>query len=235
MKPSSILLFLLIVFVANVSTVQAGYTIDPSPLRNGTIDTLGADTTISFFELPLWVQLAWIISSLVAIFGAIKFGPLVISKVRVILQNKNQAAILEYIGKNPGCTLAGLSKNTGINKGTIKYHLYVLLIERKVVRKKDGKLSYLFINGDIPPEKRLVYGHIMNPAKREILTTIFDRPGISNKEIAERLLLNPSTVHWHLRQFLEDKMIASQWDGRSQNYTLLPDVEEILKEYRKKS
>jgi predicted transcriptional regulator len=233
MKSYSIILFLLIVFIANVSPVHAGYTIDPSPLRNGTIDSLGADTTVSFSELPLWVQLAWIISSLVAIFGAIKLGPVVIGKVREILQNKNQAVILEYIRRNPGCTLSGLSKKTGINPGTIKYHLYILILERKIVRERDGKLSYLFVNGDIPPEKRQVYGHIMNPAKREILDIILNRPGISNKEIAHQLQLDPSTVYWHLQQFLGDKMIASHWDGRSRNYTLLPEVEEILKECQK--
>jgi predicted transcriptional regulator len=233
MKYSSIVLLFLLVVAVNVAAVQGGYSVEPYSPQIGPSDTLGADSTISFFELPLWVQLVWAISFFLAIFGAIKFGPLVFGKVKTILQNKNRTAVLEYIGNNPGCTLADLSKNTGINRGTAKYHLYVLLIARKIVRKKDRKLSYLFTNGGTHLERKRVYGYIMNPAKQEILTIILNRPGISNKEIAERLQLDRSTVYWHLQQFLEEKMVVSRWDGRNMNYFLFPEMEDILKEYRK--
>ena len=213
--------------------VQAEYSVDPYPLQNGVSDSHGTDNIISFFELPLWIQLAWIISLFLAIFGAIKFGSFIIGKVKIKLQNKNRAAILNYIGNNAGCTLADLSKNTGINRGTAKYHLYLLLIEKKVIRKKDGKLSYLFTNGGMHLDRRRVYGYIMNPAKREILNTILNQPGISNKEIAAKLQFDPSTTHWHLQQFLEEKMIVSHWDGRNTNYFLSHEVEDILREYRK--
>ncbi|MDD5187599.1 MAG: winged helix-turn-helix transcriptional regulator [Methanoregula sp.] len=233
MKHSSIILFFLLVFFANVAMVQGGYSVEPYSPQTGPSDTLGADSTISFFELPVWVQIAWGISFLIAIFGAIKFGPLVLGKVRTVLQSKNRTLLLEYIGTHPGCTVADLSKNTGINRGTARYHLYLLLLERKIVQKKFGKLSYLFTNGGTPLEKKRVYGYIMNPAKREILNVILDQPGISNKEIAERLLLKRNTVHWHLQQFLDEQMVASRWDGRNMNYILLPEVEAIMREYRK--
>lgn len=233
MKHSSIVLLFLLVFVVNVSIVHGGYSVEPYAPQNGPSDTLGADSTISFFELPLWIQLIWVIGVLCAFFGAIKFGPLVLGKVKTILQNQNRTAILEYIGKNPGCTLADLSKSTDINRGTARYHLYLLLIERKVIRKKNGKLSYLFANGGTQLERKQLYGYIMNPSKREILDTILNTPGISNKEIAERLQIDRSTVYWHLQPLLEEEMVVSQWDGRSMNYILFPDVEAIMREQRK--
>jgi len=235
MRHSPIVLFFLLVFTVNVVMAQGSYTVDSHPLQNGTVDIVGAGNTVSFFELPLWVQLAWVISSFLAIIGAVKFGPFILGKVKAIIQNKNRTAILEYIENNPGCTLADLSKNTGINRGTTKYHFYTLLIERKVVRKKDGKLNYLFTNGGRPFEKERMYGYIMNPVKQEILNLILNRPGISNKEIAERLQLKRNTVHWHLQQFLDEKMVVSRWDGKSIKYFLLPEVEAILREYRRKS
>ncbi len=73
----------------------------------------------------------------------------------------------------------------------------------------------------------------MNPAKREILDTILNTPGISNKEIAERLQINRSTVYWHLQPLLEEEMVVSRWDGRNMNYILFPEVENLLREYRK--
>jgi predicted transcriptional regulator len=233
MKYSSIVLLFLLVVAVNVAAVQGGYSVEPYSPQIGPSDTLGADSTISFFELPLWIQITWSICFLIAIFGAIKFGPLVFGKVKTILQNKNRTLLLEYIGTHPGCTIADLSKNTGINRGTARYHLYLLLIERKVVQKKDGKLSYLFANCGRPLERKRVYGYIMNPTKQEILNLILNHPGISNKEIAERLLLKRNTVHWHLQQFLDEKMVVSRWNGRNMNYILLPEVEAILREYGK--
>jgi len=233
MKRLSMLLLFFLVFAVDIATVQGGYSVEPFSPVAGPSDTSGADSTITFFELPLWIQLSWIISSFLAIFGMIKFGPLLIGKIRDIVQNKNRSAILEYIGNNPGCTIADLSKNTGINRGTARYYLCLLLVEQKVVRKKDGKQGYLFANGGKQLGRKRVRGYIMNPAKREILNTILTCPGISNKEIAERLHFDPSTIHWHLQQFLDEEMILSRWDGRNMNYVLLPEVEDILREYRK--
>lgn len=233
MKRSSIVLLFFLVAAVSVTVVQGGYSVEPySPLA-GPSDSLGAESTISFFELPLWIQLSWAISLLLAMFGAIKFGPLVYGKVKTILQNRNRAAILRYIEDNPGCTLTDLSKNTGINRGTSRYHLYLLLIERKIVLKKDGKQSYLFTNGGTHFERKRVYGYCMNPIKHAILTTILNQPGICNKEIAQRLQTDRSTVHWHLQQFLDEKMVVFRWDGRTLNYFLFPEVEEILQQYRK--
>ena len=66
-----------------------------------------------------------------------------------------------------------------------------------------------------------------------MLKIIQSEPGISNKEIAERLGLNRSTVHWHLQLFLDEKMVESRWDGRNMNYNLTSEVEDILKNYQK--
>jgi len=107
----------------------------------------------------------------------------------------------------------------------------VLLLERKIVRKKENKLAYLFPNFGTAPDKKRMYGYIMSHPKQEILRIIQSEPGISNKEIAQRLHLDRSTVYWHLKQFLEEKMIVSQWDGRNMNYTLTPTVDDILEKY----
>jgi predicted transcriptional regulator len=233
MKHSSIVLFFLLVCVVNVAIVQGDYSIEPYSPQSGPSDTLGADSTISFFELPLWIQLAWIIGALCAIFGAIKFGPFILGKVKIILKNKNRTAILDYIGRNPGCTESDLLRNTNINRGTARYHISLLLIEQKVVRRKNGKISYLFTNGGTHLDRKQVYGYIMNPSKRKILDVIFKTPGISHKDLAERVQMSPGTVTFHLQPLLEEEMVVSRWDGRYLNFFTLPDVEDILKKYSK--
>jgi predicted transcriptional regulator len=233
MKHSSIILLILLVSLVNVAAAQSGYVIEPHSPQTGPTDMSGADGTVTFFELPLWIQIVWLTSFfgglLAAIFGAFKFSPFILGKVSAILQNKNRSAILKYIENNPGCTLASLVKDTGMNRGTARYHLKLLRIEQKVVEKKTEKMGYLFANGDISIERRHIYGYIRNPSKRKILNTILSTPGISNKELAEILHMSQSTVSWHLQPLLEEEMVVSRRDGRYLIYFILPELEVILK------
>jgi predicted transcriptional regulator len=136
--------------------------------------------------------------------------------------------ILNYIGSNPGCTLADLSKYTGINRGTAKYHLSLLFTEQKIIQRKQEKMIFLFPNSSDLLGNNLVYGYLRNPTKKEILAIILNRPGISNKEIAEILRLERSSVYWHLKQLLNENIISRRWDGRNMRYSLHPEVEDIV-------
>ena len=60
---------------------------------------------------------------------------------------------------------------------------------------------------------------------------ILNEPGISNATLAERLHLDKSSVHRHLRQFLEEKMVESRWDGKNVGYTITPEVAKMLAEF----
>jgi predicted transcriptional regulator len=230
MKPSTkVLLFFLLVTI-NIAVVSAGYTVTPYSPPTGPYDATGADANVSFFQLPHWIQISWIIGLLFAFIATIKFGPLVLGRIKNLLKNKNRLAILDYIGDHPGCTITDLSMNTQINRGTVKYHLSLLLIERKIVRINDGNRIYLFKNGGICFEKKHVLGYIQNPTKRQILSVILNEPGISNTAIAEKLELDKSSIYRHLCQFLDEKMVECHWNGKNMCYHVTPDVEKILNE-----
>lgn len=233
MKRSFIILLFFVMLGIAFPSVQAGYTVETQPPTGAIIDSGGADATISFFDLPLWIQVSWITGCILAMVGLIVFWPVIISRIRNVLKNEGRLQLLEYIKNHPGCTITDLAKGTEMNRGSVKYHLSLLLIQRKIVQKKSSKMTHLFANGGMHLEKKQIYGYIQNPAKRQILSEILQNPGISNKEISERLKLGKSTVHWHLQQFLQENMVVGQWDGRNMNYILLPEVEEILNESRK--
>ncbi|MFA5269744.1 MAG: winged helix-turn-helix transcriptional regulator [Methanoregula sp.] len=231
MKCSTIIFICLFVFSLITGVVHGSYSVEPYSLPTGSYDSSGADGTVTFFALPLWIQVGWVTGVLLGFFGVIAFGPVVLGRVRDILKNVNRRIIMEYISMNPGCTVSDISNEMQINRGTVKYHIYLLRLERKIVQKKDGKMRYLFKNGRIVPEKKQVFGYIRNPAKREILMTILNEPGISNTGIAEKMQLDKSTVHWHLSQFLLERMVVCEWDGRNMGYQVTADVEEILEDF----
>ncbi|MFZ1127818.1 winged helix-turn-helix transcriptional regulator [Methanoregula sp.] len=231
MKNATKVLLLFLLFSVIITLASGAYTVTPYSPPTGPYDASGADANISFFQLPLWVQASWIIGIVLAGLGAIKFGPLVLGRIEELLNNKNRRAIIDYIGKHPGCTVTDISFNTRINRGTVKYHLFLLLRELKIVRKNDGNKIYHFKNSGICLEKKQVFGYIQNPRKRQILAAIQNEPGISNSSLAERLHLDKSSVHRHLRQFLDEKMVEGHWDGKNVGYSVSPDVAIILAEF----
>lgn len=235
MKNAAEVLLLFLLFSVNIAFASGGYTVTPYvtpyPPSTGPIDTSGADTHVSFFQLPLWVQVSCITGAVFAFLALFKGIPLVLGRVEELLDNKNRCAILEYIGSHPGSTITDIALNTHVNYGTARYHLFLLIRERKIVRKNDGNKMYHFKNGGTSPEREEVYGYIRNPRKRELLMTILNEPGISNATLAERFYLDKSSVHRHLRQFLDEKMIERHWDGKNVGYTVTPDVAKMLAEF----
>ncbi|MFA6363867.1 winged helix-turn-helix transcriptional regulator [Methanoregula sp.] len=231
MKTATKVLPLFLLFSVFIASVSGDYTVTPYSPPTGPYDASGADANVSFFQLPLWVQASEIIGVVVAGLGANKFGPLVLGRIEELLNNKKRRTILEYVSSHPGCTIADISLNTTINRGTVKFHLFLLLRERKIVRKNDGNKMYHFKNGGASPERKQMYGYIRNPRKREILMVILNEPGISNTTLAERLSLDKSSVHRHLRQFLDEQMVESRWDGKNVGYSVTPEVVKLLAEF----
>jgi predicted transcriptional regulator len=230
MRKSIIVIILFFLFIINVPSVNGAYVVTPYSPPAGPYDAAGAYEKITFFELPLWIQICWIVGSLLAFFGAIKFGSLIIGRIKDLLKNKNRSIVFNYINSHPGCTIADLSKNMCINRGTVKYHIYLLQLEKKIIRKKDGNKIYLFRNGGSFLDKKQVFGYIRNPTKQRILFTILREPGISNSAIANRLHNDKSSIYRHLCQFLDEHMVECHWNGKNMCYTVTPETGKILNE-----
>lgn len=222
------LLLLLFSLSIGAHAEKGGYTVDTHPIQNGPIDTSGADATISFWELPLWIQIAYISVALLTFLGLFKIIP-IFGRIKDLLENQSRRIILKYILDNPGCNIAEISDQQKINRGSVKYHLNKLIFEEKVILTRIGKFSRLFQNsGTFRANEQVIAVHLKNETRRMLLWTIFKKPGITNQELANKFDLNKSTVHWHIQQFIKDNIIVSEQRGKYRRYSLNADIEVIL-------
>ena len=126
---------------------------------------------------------------------------------------------------NPGTTKAEISRNLGINRGTVKYHLHKLESEGKIASIAVGKFTRLFQNSSaLKNDEETFASRIRGETSRILLWTILENPGITNQELAETLRLDKSTVHWHTHNFLADDMIKFEKEGRCLKYYVKDDV-----------
>jgi predicted transcriptional regulator len=132
--------------------------------------------------------------------------------------NFNRNIVLKYINNKPGCTVAQIANKTGINRETVRYHLYKLGTTKKIEFRKKGK--YLAVL----PNKFVFEGNadffIFSDIDRIILLGIAQEPGITNKELSLKLNLNKSTLNYYLNKFSYNKFIVSTKKGKSKKYFL---------------
>jgi len=184
---------------------------------------------VSFWELPLWIQLYYLSGAIVVLIVAIKLIPFAFLKLKGKLANKNRDLIYRHINDNPGCTVSDISKHETMNVGSVRYHVEQLRDARRIVLVKIGKFVRLFRNSGVYDEREItIISALHLRTSRAILFLIRDSPGLSNKQIAERLNIKESMAHTYLTGLLKDEIIRYEKNSQQKMYYLENDVEAIL-------
>jgi predicted transcriptional regulator len=191
------------------------------------------DFIASFWELPLWIQVTYLSIIAITILGLFKLMPLVSGRLKHALENPKTRDIFYFIQRNPGVTIAELSEEQKINRGTLKYHLSQLLSNNKIIFIRKGKFSRLFYNTLSPMDKEsIVSRHLKNENSSRILFKIMDNPGISNQELSDGFRLAKSTTHEYLKNFSDDGLVEFRQDGKFKRCYLNQDARMIMLRYR---
>ena len=94
--------------------------------------TAGATDTLTFWDLPLWIQLSCIGELLIALFTSIKITPMILGKLSTIHKNKRAKKVEKYVADHPGCTMTQISAETDIQRDTVKYYVYQFITMGKL-------------------------------------------------------------------------------------------------------
>jgi predicted transcriptional regulator len=123
--------------------------------------------------------------------------------------NENRNRVYRYIAENPGLTLYDISRDLGMNVGTVRYHLMILgLNHRIVVCKAFGKFARYFKNsGTHSPDDQLLYSALRRQGIRGILGLLVERPGLSNREIAGMLQMRESAASRYMKELTSTGLV----------------------------
>ncbi len=141
-----------------------------------------------------------------------------------------RSGVCRAIRENPGVALVELSHLTGMNRGTLKYHLRALGMEGEiVVITRNGRLHFFPNNGMYSGREKVVCYYLRNPASRQILMLLDRSPGMCRKEIADLIGVSGPTVSWHTRRLHADGVIEEVREGRTVRYNLAPHVFPLIR------
>jgi predicted transcriptional regulator len=185
------------------------------------VDQTEADANITFWDLPLWIQLSVISGLLIPMIATLKYLPLILGKISTKKQNPQLNSISSYIIENPGCLESEISRDLNFKRGTLRYYLKKLTAQKMITTIKKGKIKSIFhINLSTSTKDKMLQVHIRIDSRKKILDAINNKPGITGQELAFEVGLDKSTVHWHIGELLEDEIIHVEKNGRVNRHYL---------------
>ena len=150
-----------------------------------------------------------------------------------ILWNRNRQNIYDCITANPGVKFNALERLTGVKEGTLKYHVLVLGMKRRIISFGSGRsVRYFENNGRYSELEKKVFLHLQNPTTRRILEILASSPEVSRKEIAEVVGIAGPSISWHTKRLSGDGIITTCKKGRAVRYTLCPAGADIFRRFR---
>ncbi|WP_456474149.1 winged helix-turn-helix transcriptional regulator [Candidatus Pyrohabitans sp.] len=213
-------------FIAPVyGEAQGGYVVRPhgdpelNKIDNLEVDNSEVETTISFWELPMWIKLAYLTGLVVGAFSLLKTLPVIVGRIKNILENIQRQRIYKYVLNNPGTNIEELSRNLRINRSTLRYHLKVLEYSGKLTIEKIGRYTRIYQNSMIfDNNQKFIAAAMRKESESKILKVILENPGINNREISKITGLDKSTVSRHIKTLIDAGLLEIKNDGKFRRY-----------------
>ncbi|MDY0388395.1 MAG: winged helix-turn-helix transcriptional regulator [Methanolobus sp.] len=187
--------------------------------ENEIVRDTGADKNITFWDLPLWIQLSVIGGTTLSTFALIKYLPLLLGKIFTRDTNPKLKEIVSYITENPGCLEIEIAKNLNLKRGTLRYYLAKLQSTKRVRTIKKGRIKGIFhITCSKTEDQKILDLHKKNEIRKKMIEIITRKPGVTRQELSSELNINKSTVHWHIKDLHADEFIYFEKDGLTKRY-----------------
>ena len=149
-----------------------------------------------------------------------------------IFDNHNRQKIYDAVRVNPAISFSELSRVTGVKPGTLKYHLALLMLKRKIVSFEcKGTVNYFENSDNYTILEKNIFRQLRNATTRRILRVLIASPDVSRKDIVETIGITGPSVTWHTNQLSRYGIISITKNGRNVHYELTDEAIRFLKKH----
>ena len=142
-----------------------------------------------------------------------------------------QENILLSIRENPGITQKQITDTVRCSRGSVCYHLHQLEKTGKIRKLHLGTAPQYYPSAELPSPDTLLEQTILLLLSRKksgkFLRTLYENPGITQKELAALLNIRPTTAHWYLHTYTKNRILSVEQNGRELHYSLTREAETI--------
>lgn len=235
-------ILILIVVASTPEVSNHGYVVTPATDED-TVGQTGADPVrITFWDLPPRLMLITVILSisplllypveLFFIFQGIAF--LGYRKITAgnVLGSPVRTLIFATIKANPGIYFNELSQETGINRGSLRYHLALMRMTGKVsTLAMEGNTRYFENSGKFSETEQKVLKYLRNDKERAIFLHLITYPETTRSDLEKMLKISGAAVTWHTNRLCDAGMLTVTKRGKTVQYLINPDARTYLEKY----
>ena len=224
----------LLIFLSLICCVYTGcceytFAIDEGVSSNAY--DLGGGEIHSFWDVPLWIKIFYIILLIAGFLAAIKFFPPIAGRIGSILENKKRKEILEYVCENPGKSFEEIASAMDIKRDSLRYHIKRLSRGDYIVIENTDNSRRVFPNhGTFSGLERKIISMSHNPTQLKILALITKYPGIRNVDLKDELGISKSAVSWHVGKIRSAGLLSCRKSGTAKHYYVRSGLERIIVE-----
>lgn len=150
--------------------------------------------------------------------------------IKNVLAHPERSRIYAFIRDHPGIHFRELERQTGINRGTLSYHLEMLGQTGRILAVPcSGYTRYFENGGKYSCREQQILASYSNDRQRSILLLLLESSR-TVPELKELLHLSGPSVVWHMKRLCRDRMVMVRQAGRSGSYALDPEVRTFLQE-----
>ena len=132
-------------------------------------------------------------------------------KKDAVLDNFTRGMIYGFIMSNPGVHYNFIKQKLGLNNGSIVYHLTVLERQELIKSEKVGLYKRFYPMGQTLSETGIME---LNETQQGMLDLVRENPGLTQRDIAERLNLSTRVVNYHAGLLQRARLVTLEKDGK---------------------
>jgi predicted transcriptional regulator len=140
--------------------------------------------------------------------------------------------------ERPGSTLHDIARDTGLNVGTVRYHMLILSMNHKIAAHHDGKkfVRYFRNAHAYSDDEKIVISLMRREPMKNMLSTMARKDAMTNQEISMSASMQESAVSKYLRELISiDIVVRSPANGEKPVYSIdgkyRPIIENTFENY----
>lgn len=116
-----------------------------------------------------------------------------------LLLSERRRRIVQLVEEKPGISVLEAEQALDMGAGVFYHHLDKLLTSGILTKRKVGNTAHLYPSGKAPTDPPA----LASETGRQVAQVVLESPGLTSREIAERLDRPVTTVRGHVKRLLE--------------------------------
>ncbi|WP_325377796.1 PQQ-binding-like beta-propeller repeat protein [Methanocella sp.] len=150
-----------------------------------------------------------------------------VSRARgAVSKNENRNVVLQYIVEHPGSTMYEIARSLELNKGTVRYHLFILSVNHRIASiKADKKFVRYFPNaGSYSKDEQLLMSLLRRDTIRRVMEALLRKPGLSNVQLSAELKVPESAMSKHMKELCMNGIVDRLQQSGGVSYRIRDDM-----------